>query len=361
MSFSTTKPWAQYNGNGSTTIFAFTHRFYDDSDIRVLLTDSAGVSTLQTITTHYTLTGKSTQPGDVVAGEVTMLTAPATGEKLTIYRKPDFTQPDTFSSDINWYGAPIEIRFDIVTMFSQYLKLETDRSIRGPLNDLDSLTFELPSAANRASKFLFFDGSGNVGVSAATVEDHELLNGLLGGAASDHYHLTGAQHAEATRKASTTQSGLLTELATIAEVDAGTDIARAITPDAFAGSVHGTRIVEIPLFQSDTAVATGNGKDGILITAELNGMNLSSSIAGVHDKGITGTTEIQLRRRRAGADVDMLSTKITIGDEFFASDGVIDTDNDDLQTGDMIYVDVDLVHSGTPPNGLTVAIQARLP
>jgi hypothetical protein len=149
--------------------------------------------------------------------------------------------------------------------------------------------------------------------------------------------------------------------ATSAEINTGTDPNKVITPDALAGSIFGTRVTGLAPFQSGTAVATGDGTVAIPITAELNGMNIINVTAIVHDKGITGTTDIQVRRRRAGSDVDVLSTKVTIGDEYFAADGVVNTSNDDLATGDALYVDVDAVHSGTPPNGLTVAISARLP
>lgn len=121
------------------------------------------------------------------------------------------------------------------------------------------------------------------------------------------------------------------------------------------------RVAEIPVFQSDQSVATGDGKVGILITAGLNGFKVTDVIAAVHTKGITGTTDIQLRRRRAGADVDVLSTKVTIGDEWYASDGVVNDTNATLQTGDLLYYDIDAVHSGTAPLGLTVAIDAALP
>ena len=97
------------------------------------------------------------------------------------------------------------------------------------------------------------------------------------------------------------------------------------------------------------------------IPPTFDGWNLIDAIASVTDKGITGTTDVQVRRRRAGSDADMLSTKITIGDEFFAADGVINESNDDVNTGDQIYVDVDAIHSGTAPNGLSVNLVFRLP
>lgn len=113
----------------------------------------------------------------------------------------------------------------------------------------------------------------------------------------------------------------------------------------------------IVVFDSASAVTVSDGVDGIPIGFKLNGYNLVNVVATVHDKGITGTTDIQIRRRRAGADVDMLSTPVTIGDEWFAQDGVINLTNDDVQTGDILYVDRDAIHSGTAPNGLSVRLE----
>ena len=110
------------------------------------------------------------------------------------------------------------------------------------------------------------------------------------------------------------------------------------------------------LFESGISVQTGDGAVAFTIPAYMNGMELIDVVASVHTKGITNTTDIQIRRRRAGSDVDMLSTKITIGDEFFASDEVINTSNDDVNTGDQIYVDIDAIHSGTAPQGLSIVL-----
>ena len=118
----------------------------------------------------------------------------------------------------------------------------------------------------------------------------------------------------------------------------------------------------MPSFECDTSVTVGDGKVGFSVPAEMNGMNLKSVLVSVGNaKGITGTTEVQIRRKRAGSDVDMLSTKITVGDEWHASDGVINTANDDLQTGDVLYADIDQIHSGTAPLGLSVVCMAKKP
>ena len=90
-------------------------------------------------------------------------------------------------------------------------------------------------------------------------------------------------------------------------------------------------------------------------------MSADPLATAIYTKGVTDTTDVQIRRSRAGTDADVLSTKITIGDEWSAADGAINASNDDLATGDQLYVDVDAIHSGTAPNGLSVTITAQLP
>jgi len=114
-------------------------------------------------------------------------------------------------------------------------------------------------------------------------------------------------------------------------------------------------------FDRATAVATGDGTFAFTVPAQLDGMNLVDVVCSVNDKGVTGATDIQIRRRRAGSNADMLTTKITIGDEFFATDEGVNASNDDVATGDQIYVDVDAVHSGTAPNGLSTVLTFQEP
>jgi hypothetical protein len=159
--------------------------------------------------------------------------------------------------------------------------------------------------------------------------------------------------------ASTTVSGDI-EIAIASETSTGTDATRAVSPDALAGSTFGEKNMGLSVFTSDVAVEVGNGLIGIPVPASINGMNIVDVLATVHTLGVTGTTNVQVRRRRLGTDVDVLSTLITIASQYFASDGVINTANDDLSTGDVLYIDVDVVHT-TPPNGLSVVITARLP
>lgn len=212
--------------------------------------------------------------------------------------------------------------------------------------------------------------------SGQTVTNHNNLANIQGGAAADYYHLTSAQHTVATDDditdladgsltgskvaAATTDAQGAVELATAAEVTTGTATDRAVTPDGLAGSDYGKRTFVFALCGSGTALAVADGTLGLVVPAIYAGYNLVDAEVACHTKGVTNTTDIQLRRRRAGADADMLTVKLTLGDEYYVSDETINTGNDDLAAGDLIYIDVDAVHD-TPPQGVTVIFTVQLP
>jgi len=109
-----------------------------------------------------------------------------------------------------------------------------------------------------------------------------------------------------------------------------------------------------------TAVTTGDKKVGFTVPASLNGYNLTAVIVSVDDKGVTGQTDVTIIKETGGSAADMLSTEVILADVFFAANGVIDATEDDVATGDNIYVNVDAIHSGTAPNGLFVTLTFSL-
>jgi len=119
-----------------------------------------------------------------------------------------------------------------------------------------------------------------------------------------------------------------------------------------------TERIEIPIniFDSDTYIYTGDGVVGFVIPTSMDGYELEDVMAAVHTQGGTsGSTDVQVRRRRSGADTDMLSTKVTISyNAYYASDGVISTST--VNQGDVIFVDVDAIPSGGTPKGLFVTL-----
>lgn len=94
MTMTSEKVSVVYQGDGSTTVFPLVRDaspiiFDQNADITVQLIEADGQIITQVETTNYTLTGAGSRD---VAGEVTMLVAPAADQKLAIFRAQIFTQ-----------------------------------------------------------------------------------------------------------------------------------------------------------------------------------------------------------------------------------------------------------------------------
>ena len=99
MTVSSTTNKNTYSGDGSTTIFPYTFKILDQGHVLVQVkTNSSGTITTKTITTHYTVSGVDTESG----GNITFLTAPASGETVIILRnvtalqETDYPEYDPF-------------------------------------------------------------------------------------------------------------------------------------------------------------------------------------------------------------------------------------------------------------------------
>lgn len=173
MTLASTTSKVQYNGNGSTTAFPFSFKFTAANEIEVILTSSAGVDAVKTITTHYTLSS----PGD--SGTVTMITAPALGEVLTIRRIMPLTQTTDLNAGGGFSAATIEAALDKLAMIGQQL-LEKIR--RAPKFRDGSTAGEpvLPDAV--ANALLGFDSSGEL----AAVQVADVGEATFPGASTDN-------------------------------------------------------------------------------------------------------------------------------------------------------------------------------
>lgn len=158
--------------------------------------------------------------------------------------------------------------------------------------------------------------------------------------------------------------------ATGAETTTGTSTAKYVSPDGLAGSDYGKRTVGVLVSDPQgSAITTGDGKACFRVPSTMNGWNLVTATASVSTVSSSGIPTVQVRRsRRTNAttrsDADMLSTKLTIdASEFDSVDAAaavaIDTSNDDVNTGDNIYIDIDV--AGTGAKGLFVELTFQLP
>ncbi len=136
MTLSSTVNRVSFSTNGSTQAFSFPYYFLKSADLVVILkNNTTGVETLQVLTTDYTVTGAGVSAG----GTVTMNSAPASGQKLTIFRSPSPIQETDLVENDELPAETVEKSLDLGQMVAQRLGERIDRAVR--LSDGDASTF----------------------------------------------------------------------------------------------------------------------------------------------------------------------------------------------------------------------------
>lgn len=148
----------RYTGNGVTTLFSVPELFYSEDHLQVTVD---GVD--QVIDVDYTVTGV----GESSGGTVVFTTAPALNAAIVINHVVGYVQETDFE---NFDGNPSDVtekQFDLCVRMAQQNNEKLSRAITIPVED-SNITTELPNAAARAGGVVYFDGSGNVGITTAT-------------------------------------------------------------------------------------------------------------------------------------------------------------------------------------------------
>ena len=149
-----------YSGNGSLTAFAYTFKVFDESDLTVILRASDGTETVQTITTHYTVSGV----GDAGGGNVTFGTAPASGVTVVILREQPLTQGLDLVPNDPFPANSLEEALDKIVFMTQKHEEELGRAIKASRTNVITGSEFTISASDRANKIFAFDSSGDVSI-----------------------------------------------------------------------------------------------------------------------------------------------------------------------------------------------------
>lgn len=141
-------------------------------------------------------------------------------------------------------------------------------------------------------------------------------------------------------------------------LDEGSGTYKKVTVDNLLNSLRRKRTVTLEVVAPATALTTGDGKAYWVVPEEMDGMNLVRAHAHVFTASSSGTPTVQVHNLTQTAD--MLSTEITIDEnELDSKDAttppVIDAANDDVATGDVLRIDVDV--AGTSTAGLHVRLE----
>lgn len=148
MTVSTSYSELTFTGNGSTTDFAVSWPFLDETLV-VTLTVS-GTTTTQTLGTHYTVTGGTDADGLPATGTVTMLSAPVSDSTLSITRLTPKTQASTWSETDAFPQKVVEAALDRTTLIDQELGVGQDEAATYATAASNSATAAASSASDAA-------------------------------------------------------------------------------------------------------------------------------------------------------------------------------------------------------------------
>ncbi len=151
-------PRAQYTASSGQTVFAYAFPIFADGDLKVYIGP-----TLQTLTTHYTVSGAATSNG----GNVTLVSGAGAGDIITIYRDLPVSRTSDYQTSGDLLAETLNDDFDKVVMMSQQVANKLDRTIQ--INDYDEdAALTLPNKIDRGSKYLAFNAGGDLVASSGT-------------------------------------------------------------------------------------------------------------------------------------------------------------------------------------------------
>ena len=266
MTVSSSTNKVSFNGDGSTTVFAYSFKIFDEDDLTVILRSSTGTETTQTISTQYSVSGV----GDAGGGNVTMVTAPASGETLTILREQPLTQGLDLVPNDPFPANSIEDSLDKLTFIDQRLNEKIDRALVFSAADIVG-DATLPVKESRIGRVLAFNETTGNPEAGPEIADISTLNAITA------------------------------DIATLADIEDGTDATDAIqTVAGIAGNVTTTASIS-----SDVTTVAGISAN---VTTVAGISSDVTSVAGVATQvGLLGTAD-------AVSDLNTLGTADVVAD-----------------------------------------------
>lgn len=158
---SQTRKAGPFVGNGTTTAFPFSFKVFAASDLQVVRANSVGVETVLTLNSDYTVTLNSNQTSNP-GGTVTLASALATGSTMAMTSVIGYLQPTDLTNQGGFYPAVINTSLDRLTMLTQQLKEQVDRSAKLPITndaDADALVADIVRLADSADEIDTVAGS----------------------------------------------------------------------------------------------------------------------------------------------------------------------------------------------------------
>ena len=339
MTVSTTTLKASFSGNGSTTAFAYSWKIFASTELKVYIRSSAGAETLKSEgsgSANYAVSGV----GETGGGNVTFVTAPASGETVVILRDTALTQGTDYQPADPFPAADHEDALDRLTHIVQEQQEELDRSFKVSRTNAITTPEFTDNAAARASKALGFSSDGN----SLAVVDSIILPTSLTSASLKMIRVNSGETAYEFQTPAQVFTNLLATESNgmIAHAGSGAAEPRTITGTSNqitltnGDGVSGNPTVSIPDAITFTGkTVTGGTYSGITSTSTLASMgsgNLSIASKQYVDSALAGI-RTRLTVRAATTAAINLSNDLQNGDSLDGLSG-----GSALATGDKVLV-----------------------
>jgi len=141
----------EYTATSGQTVFAYTFEIYDKDHITVV---QNGVELSEG--TDYTVSGVGNNSG----GNVTFTVGATLNDNILLYREMPYSRTQNYTTSGDFLASEVNDDFDKLWLATEQVNRSFNQAIRKPIADSDSISMELPEAADRANKYLKFSATG---------------------------------------------------------------------------------------------------------------------------------------------------------------------------------------------------------
>jgi len=256
------------------TSFSVPFEFFNDSDLSVYVDD-----VLKTITTHYTVSG-----GDGSTGTITMsVTGTAGGSTVVISRSIAIERTSDFQTGVDINRAALNTQLDTLTAIAADNQDKANRSITAPNSEVNPV-LELPDADTRKGKLIGFnETTGNIELSA-TLADGNTLASISGDIAT----LADIEDGTDATDAIQTVAGISSNVTTVAGVSANVTTVAGNTTNINTVAGNDANITTV----ADNVSGISIVSDDIIsvVAVAINAANINTVAADGADIGTVATS-----------------------------------------------------------------------